>query len=84
MNDKLVNQEYELKKWQSQSTRELNEKLTADYEWKLEQQKTHYQQVLIDQKNYYENNFLLVKMSRKLKKKKAQIKNKIKKIFKKN
>ncbi len=84
MNDKLVEQEYELKKWQAQSTRELNEKLTADYEWKLEQQKMHYQQVLIDQKNYYENNFLLVKMSIKFNKKKSQIKNKIKKIFKKN
>ena len=59
---KLTKQEYELKSWQAESVKQVKEKLTADYEWKLENQKQHYMQALIDQKNYYENHFLLVKI----------------------
>lgn len=81
---KLTKQEYELKSWQAESVKQVREKLTADYEWKLENQKQHYMQALIDQKNYYENHFLLVKILLKFYKKSEQIKNKFKKIIKKN
>ena len=81
---KLVKQEYELKAWQAESVKQVTEKLKADYEWKLEEQKQHYQEALIKQKEYYENNYLLVKIILKFYKKVEQLKNKIKKIIKKN
>ena len=81
---KLVKQEYELKAWQAESVKQVTEKLKADYEWKLEEQKQHYQEALIKQKEYYENNYLLVKIILKSYKKVEQLKNKIKKIIKKN
>ncbi len=81
---KLVKQEYELKAWQAESVKQVSEKLKADYEWKLEEQKQHYQEALIKQKEYYENNYLLVKIILKFYKKVEQLKNKIKKIIKKN
>lgn len=84
MQEKLVNQEYDLKSWQAESVRQLKEKITADYEWKLEEQRLHYQDSLIKQKDYYENKYLLVKILLKLYKKREQIKNKIGKILKKN
>lgn len=84
MNDKLVQQEYALKKWQAQSLREREEKLTADYEWKLKVQQDYCNKALLEQKEYYENNFLLVKIIIKTTRKIMQIKNKIKKILKKN
>ncbi len=83
-NKDMVKQEYELKKWQAESLRQQEEKLTADFNWKLEEQKKHYMQALQDQKNYYENNYLLVKIILKAYKNLDQIKNKIKKILKKN
>lgn len=83
-NKKLMTQEYELKKWQTESLRQQKEKLTADYEWKLEEQKRHYMQSLQQQKYYYENNYLLVKIMLKAYKRFDQIKNKVKKILKKN
>ncbi len=81
---KLVKQEYELKAWQAESVKQVSEKLKADYEWKLEEQKQHYQEALIKQKEYYENNYLLVKIILKFYKKVEQLKNKIKRIIKKN
>ena len=81
---KLVKQEYELKAWQAESVRQVTEKLKADYEWKLEEQKQQYQSALIKQKEYYENNYLLVKIILKFYKKVEQLKNKIKRIIKKN
>ena len=84
MQEKLVKQEYDLKAWQEELVRQTKEKITADYEWKIEELKNHYNESLINQKNYYENNFLLVKILLKLYKKQEQIKNKIGKILKKN
>ena len=81
---KLVKQEYELKAWQAESVKQVSEKLKADYEWKLEEQKQHYQEALIKQKEYYENNYLLVKIILKFYKTLEQLKNKIKRIIKKN
>ena len=81
---KLVKQEYELKAWQAESVKQVTEKLKADYEWKLEEQKQQYQEALIKQKEYYENNYLLVKIILKFYKKVEQLKNKIKRIIKKN
>ncbi len=81
---KLTKQEYELKSWQAESVRQVKEKLTADYNWKLEEQKQHYMQALIDQKNYYENHYFLVKILLKFYKKSEQLKNKLKKLIKKN
>ncbi|HIS88839.1 TPA: glycosyltransferase [Candidatus Avigastranaerophilus faecigallinarum] len=81
---KLVKQEYELKAWQAESVKQVSEKLKADYEWKLEEQKQHYQEALIKQKEYYENNYLLVKIILKFYKKVEQLKNKIRRIIKKN
>ncbi len=83
-NQKMVTQEYELKRWQAESLRQQKEKLTADYEWKLEAQRQHYMQALQQQKYYYENNFLPVKIVLKLCRKSLQIQNKIKKLIKKN
>ncbi len=81
---KLVKQEYELKAWQAESVKQVTEKLKADYEWKLEEQKQQYQEALIKQKEYYENNYLLVKIILKFYKTLEQLKNKIKRIIKKN
>lgn len=83
-NKKLQTQEYELKKWQGESLRQQKEQLTADFEWKLQEQKQHYMQALNEQKKYYENNYLLVKIMLKAYKKLDQVKNKAKKILKKN
>lgn len=84
LNDKMVKQEYELKRWQSKSVRECREKVTADFKWKLENQKQQYQNALKQQKEYYENNFLLVKINIKIRKIMSQMKNKIKRFLKKN
>lgn len=81
---KLTTQEYELKKWQAESLRQMKEKLTADYEWKLEEQKQHYMESLQQQKNYYENYFLPVKIVLKLCRRMEQVKNKFKRMAKKN
>ena len=81
---KLVKQEYELKAWQAESVKQVSEKLKADYEWKLGEQKQHYQEALIKQKEYYENNYLLVKIILKFYKKVEQLKNKIRRIIRKN
>lgn len=83
-NQDMVKQEYELKKWNFESLRQQEEKLTANFKWKLEEQKQHYMIALNEQKNYYENNYLLVKIMLKVYKKLEQIKNKINKILKKN
>lgn len=80
----IVKQEYELKAWQTESVRQTTEKLTADYEWKLEEQKQHFNEALHNQKQYYENHYLLVKIILKLYKKTDQLKNKLKKLIKKN
>ena len=56
LKEEHVKQEYALKAWQAESVRQVTEKLTADYEWKLEEQKQHYQEALNQQKDYYENN----------------------------
>ena len=79
-----IKQEYALKAWQAESVRQVTEKLTADYEWKLEAQKQHYQEALNKQKDYYENNYFLVKIVLKFCKKSEQLKNKVKNILKKN
>ncbi len=84
MQEKLLRQEFDLKSWQAESVRQVKEKLTADYEWKLEEQKQHFQEAFIKQKDYYENKYLLVKILLKFYKKREQLKNKIGKIFKKN
>lgn len=84
LKDEHIRQEYALKAWQAESVKQTTEKLTADYEWKLEAQKQHYQEALIKQKEYYENNYLLVKIVLKFCKKFEQLKNKIKNILKKN
>ncbi len=84
LKDEHIRQEYALKAWQAESVKQATEKLTADYEWKLEAQKQHYQEALIKQKEYYENNYLLVKIVLKFCKKFEQLKNKIKNILKKN
>ncbi len=83
-NQKMIKQEYELKKWQAESVRQVKEKLIADYEWKLKEQKQHYMQALNEQKNYYENKYLLVKILLKAYKKLEQLQNKLKKSVKKN
>ena len=83
-NEKLMVQAREFKKWQAESLRQQEEKLTADYEWKMEEQRRHYTESLIQQKNYYENHFLLVKIALKMHRKYGQLKNKVKKILKKN
>ncbi len=82
--EKLTRQEFDLKSWQAESVRQVREKLTADYEWKLEEQRQHYQESFIKQKDYYENKYLLVKILLKFYKKREQLKNKIGKILKKN
>ncbi|MBQ8886913.1 MAG: glycosyltransferase [Candidatus Gastranaerophilales bacterium] len=84
LKEEHIKQEYALKAWQAESVRQVTEKLTADYEWKLEAQKQHYQEALKQQKDYYENNYFLVKMVLKLHKKSEQLQNKIKNILKKN
>ena len=84
MQTKMEKQEYELKSWQAESVRQTTEKLTADYEWKLEELKKHYEDSLQKQKYYYENNFLLVKIILKIYKQIDIIKNKIKNLIKKN
>lgn len=71
-------------RYQTEALKQQREQITADYEWKLESQKRHYLDALREQKNYYENNFLLVKMMLKAYKKTNQLKNKIKNILKKN
>lgn len=83
-NKDMVRQETELKKWNSESLRQQEEKLTADFKWKLEEQKQHYMSALNEQKNYYENNYFLVKIILKAYKKLDQVKNKIKNVLKKN
>ena len=40
--EKLKTQEYDLKKWQTELLRQQKEKLTADFEWKFEEQKQYY------------------------------------------
>ncbi len=82
--EKLVKQEYELKAWQAESVKQTEEKLKADYEWKLEEQKQFFSQALKNQKEYYENNYFPVKIMLKLCKKSEQLKNKFKRILKKN
>lgn len=84
LKEEHIKQEYALKAWQAESVKQVTEKLTADYEWKLEVQKQHYQESLIKQKEYYENNYFLVKIVLKVCKKFEQFKNKIKNILKKN
>lgn len=84
LKEEHIKQEYALKAWQAESVRQVTEKLTADYEWKLEAQKQHYQEALNKQKDYYENNYFLVKMVLKFCKKSEQLKNKVKKFLKKN
>lgn len=84
MSEKLRKQEYALKAWQAESVRQVKEKLTADYEWKLEEQRQHYQESFMKQKDYYENKYFLVKILLKCYKKREQLKNKIDKILKKN
>ncbi|MBQ4122869.1 glycosyltransferase [bacterium] len=81
---KYVALEYDLKKWQAKSLRECEEKITANYKWLLEDREMRFKQALIKQKEYYENNFLLVKINIKLKKKFNQLVNKIKKFLKMN
>ena len=76
-----IKQEYALKAWQAESVRQVTEKLTADYEWKLEAQKQHYQEALNKQKDYYENNYFLVKIVLKFCKKSEQLKNKVKSLL---
>jgi len=73
-----------MQKWRNDSMREQEEKLTADYKWKLEEQKQHFMQSLQEQKYYYENHYFLVKIMLKAYKKLDQIHNKFKKILKKN
>ena len=84
MQEKLSRQEYELKSWQAESERQIREKLTADYEWKLEDLRQKHKEALLNQKNFYENKYLLVKILLKLYKKIEQLKNKAGKILKKN
>lgn len=84
LNNKLLVQEKELKKWQAESLRQQKEHLTAEFEWKLKEQKQFYRDEIAKQKYYYENNFLLVKIILKLYKISFQIKNRIKKFLKKN
>lgn len=84
LQDNLVKQEYELKAWQKESVRQTTEKLTADYKWKMEELKKHYNEALYNQKQYYENHYLLVKIVLKLYKNIDQLKNKFKKLIKKN
>ena len=81
---KYVELEYALKKWQAKSLRECEKKIIADYKWLLENREIQFRQALIKQKEYYENNFLLVKIIIKFKKKVNQAKNKIKRLLKKN
>ena len=83
-NSRMVTQEYALKSWQAESVKQATEKLKADYEWKIEDLKRHYEESLQNQKYYYENNFLLVKIVLKCCKKYNALKNRVKKIFKKN
>lgn len=83
-NVKLVNQAYELKKWQAKSIKEKEEKITADFKWKIEQINQEYKKELKNQKDYYENNFFSVKMEIKIRKFIGQFINKIKKLLKKN
>ncbi len=82
--NKMNTQEYELKAWQAESVRQTSEKLTADYEWKLQEQRRHYEESLQKQKDYYENNFFLVKILLKVYRIIDKIKNSIKKSVKKN
>lgn len=82
--NRMTNQEYELKAWQAESVRETKEKLIADYEWKLQEQKKHYELSLQNQKYYYENNFLLVKILLKVCTTVEKIRNKLKRVIKKN
>ncbi len=84
LNIQMIEQELALKKWQSKSLREQEEKLNADFKWKLQNQKYMYLIALKKQKDYYENSFLSVKINLKIKKFIGQAKNKIKNIFKKN
>lgn len=83
-NNKLMVQERELNKWREESLRQQAEKMSADYNWKMDEQKKHFNESLKQQKDYYENKFLLVKMALKIHRKFGQLKNKIKKVFKKN
>ncbi|MCD7740148.1 MAG: glycosyltransferase [Candidatus Gastranaerophilales bacterium] len=84
LHSKLVKQEYELKAWQADSVKQTQEKLKADYEWKLEEQKQRFEEALRKQKEYYENNYFAVKILLKFCKLSEQLKNKFKKVIKKN
>lgn len=82
--EKMTNQEYDLKAWQAESVRQVTEKITADYEWKLQEQQRHWEDSLQKQKYYYENNYLLVKIMLKICRKAEKIQNTIKNLIKKN
>ncbi len=77
-------QEKKLKKLLSESIREEKELLKKEYDKKLEKQKAQYKKALKMQQEYYENNFLSVKIIIKFQKFLKQLKNRVKKIFKKN
>lgn len=78
------NEKYELNRWHGEELRNVEEKITAEYQWKIEQQNRHYKNALNKQKNYYENNFLSVKIVLNMCRFLQQFKNSIKKMLKKN
>lgn len=84
MYDKLLVQEQELKKWQTESVRQAKEQLTAEYEQKLENLHNQYQTALREQKEYYEYHFLFAALIFKLYKFSDKVKYKIKKLMNKN
>ena len=84
MHDKLVGQEYELKKWQSKSVKEACEKVKNEYEDKLKEQEILFEHALRVQKEYYENGYFIVKIGIKIQKKIQLLQNKLNKLLKKN
>ena len=77
-------QEKEFQKWNKESLLEQERNIKSDYQAKLYEQSENHKKRIQEIKDYYENEFLLVKMILKMYKVKEQALNKVKKILKKN
>ncbi len=84
MKEMYEKQECKFQKINKEALLELETRIVSDYENKLKEQNESYQKTIRQIKDYYENEFLLVKIILKSYKIKNQIENKIKTFLKKN
>ena len=84
MKQMFEKQQREFHKWNENALLEQKKQLINEYETKLRIQNENYQKTLQQVKDYYENEFFLVKIVLKSYKIKNQMINKIKNLFKKN